>query len=190
MVYQTNPQLTYSGMTFVVRAEGDPLALAGAARGAIQGIDRDQPVADVRTMASWIGESVSRTRFGTLLLSVFAGVALLLAAVGVYGVMSYTVAQRTHEIGIRMALGARPRDILRLVAGQGLAVALAGVALGAAAAYALTRVMKGLLYEVEATDPTVFVSLAALLTAVAALACYIPARRAAKVDPLVALRYE
>jgi putative ABC transport system permease protein len=190
MVYQTPPQLTYSSMTFVVRAAGDPLALSGASRREIQAIDPDLPVADVRTMASWIGESVARTRFGTLLLSVFAAVALLLAAVGVYGVMSYSVAQRTHEIGIRMALGARPLDILRLIGGQGLLVALAGVAVGALAAYALTRVMTGLLFQVEATDPAVFASFAALLTVVAALACYVPARRAARVDPLIALRYE
>ena len=190
MSYWAYPTLAYSAMSLVIRTEGDPLGLAAVSQREIRAIDPEQPVADVRTLRSWIGESVARSRFGTLLLSIFAAVALVLAAVGVYGVMSYTVAQRTHEIGIRMALGARPRDIFRLVGGQGLAVALAGVALGAAAAFALTRVMTGLLFEVEATDPAVFGSLAILLTLVAALACYIPARRAAKVDPMIALRCE
>ena len=190
MVYWTHPQLPYEVMSLVVRTQGDPLALAEPARRAIQSIDKDQPVADLRTMESWVGESVARTRFGTLLLTVFAALALTLAAVGIYGVMAYTVTQRTHEIGIRMALGALTSDVLRLVVWQGLALTLAGVCLGLAGAVALTRVMSGLLYGVTATDPVTFAAVALLLVGVALLACYIPARRATKVDPMVALRYE
>jgi putative ABC transport system permease protein len=190
MTYQTPPQLTYNAMTFVVRTEGDPLALSAAARREVQSIDRDLPLADVRTLQSWIGESVSRTRFGTLLLTVFAAVALLLAAVGIYGVMSYSVAQRQHEIGIRMAMGAQRRDVIWLVVGHGLLLTAAGVALGAAGAFGLTRVMEGLLYGVSATDPLTFGGVALILAAAALLACYVPARRATKVDPMEALRYE
>jgi putative ABC transport system permease protein len=190
MVYWTHPQLTYSEMTLVARTDNDPTALADPVRRVIQSIDPSQPVADVRTMESWIGESVARARFGTLLLTVFASLALLLAAVGIYGVISYTVTQRTHEIGIRMALGARTRDVLRLVARQGLWLTLCGVCLGLAGAFALTRVMSGLLYGVSATDPLTFACVALLLALVAALACFVPARRASKIDPMVALRYE
>ena len=190
MVYWPHPQLANSAMTIVLRTAGDPLSLAPTAQQVIQAIDKDQPVADVRTAASWIDESVARTRFGTLLLNVFAAVALLLAAVGLYGVMAYNVTQRTHEIGIRMALGARPVDVFKLVVGQGMLLALVGVALGLGGAFALTRLLVSLLYEVSATDPVVFAGLALLLAGVAFVACYVPARRATKVDPMVALRYE
>ncbi len=190
MVYWPHTQLTNAAMNIVLRTTGDPLSFAPAAQREIQALDKDQPVADVRTMESWVGESTSRTRFGTLLLDVFAVVALVLATVGIYGVMAYTVTQRTHEIGIRMALGARPRDIFRLVIGQGLLLTLSGVALGLGAAFALTRLLASLLYDVSATDPTVFVGLAALLALVAFVASYVPARRATKVDPMIALRYE
>jgi putative ABC transport system permease protein len=190
MVYWPHPELSYNAMTFLVRTTGDPAALAPAAQREIQAIDKDQPVADVRTMESLIGASVARARFGTLLLAVFAGIALVLAAVGIFGVMSYSVAQRTHEIGIRIALGAQTKDVLKLVVGQGLALIGVGIALGLGAALALTRVMSSLLYEVTATDPVTFAAIPLLLAAIALLACYAPARRATKVDPMVALRYE
>lgn len=190
MVYWTPPHLTYNSMTFVLRTAGDPEDLAGPARHAIQAIDKDQPVADVRTMEDWVSESVSRTRFGTLLLGAFALLALTLAAVGIYGVMSHSVAQRQNEIGVRMALGARPGDVLWLVIRQGLARVLVGVGLGLLGALALTRVLSSLLYNVSATDPLTFLSLALLLTAVSWIACYLPARHAARVDPLIAMRYD
>ena len=190
MVYWTHPQLANSAMTLVLRTAGDPLSVAPAAQREIQALDRDQPVADVRPMASWIGESIARARFGALLLNLFAAVALVLAALGLYGVMAYTVTQRTHEIGIRMALGAQSRDILRMVVGQGLLLTLIGVVLGLGAAFGLTRLLSSLLYGVSATDPAIFAGLSALLALVAFAASYVPARRATKVDPMVALRYE
>jgi putative ABC transport system permease protein len=190
MVYWPQPELVRSGMTIVLRTATDPLSLAPAAQREIQALDKDQPVADVRTAASWLAESVARTRFGTLLLNVFAAVALLLAAVGIYGVMAYSVTQRTHEIGIRMALGARPFDVFKMVVGQGLMLTLSGVALGLGAAFMLTRLLTNLLYEVSATDPAVFLGLSVLLALVAFVASYVPARKATRVDPMVALRYE
>ncbi|HEY3568939.1 MAG TPA: ABC transporter permease [Thermoanaerobaculia bacterium] len=190
MVYWTPPQLPYSSRTLVLRAQGDPESLAAPARRAIQAIDKDLPVADVRTMEGWIAESMARTRFGTLLLAAFALLALTLAAVGIYGVMSHSVVQRQNEIGVRMALGARAGDVLWLVIRQGLARVLVGVGLGLLGALALTRVLSSLLYGVSATDPLTFLSLALLLTAVSWIACYIPARHAARVDPLIAMRYD
>jgi putative ABC transport system permease protein len=190
MSYWPHPELAYSGMTIVIRTRGDAASVTSAARGVIRTLDPEQPVADVRTMEDLIGTSVARARFNTLLLAIFATVALLLAGVGIYGVMAYSVAQRTREIGVRMALGARATDVLRLVVIRGMALALAGVALGVAASFALTRLMETLLFNVSATDPLTFAGIPLLLAFVALLACLIPARRAAKVDPMVALRYE
>jgi putative ABC transport system permease protein len=177
-------------LTLVVRTSGDPSALASAVRGEVKAADKNQPVFNVRTMREVIATSVNMNRFSMLLLSLFAAVALLLAGVGLYGVMSYAVAQRTNEIGIRMALGARGLDIFRLVVGQSMLLTLVGMGLGLAGAAALSRVLSGLLYGVSATDPLVFAGVALLLALVAFAACYVPARRAMKVDPMVALRYE
>jgi putative ABC transport system permease protein len=190
MVYWPHPELAYSSMTIVIRTKGDPLRLAAAAGREIQAIDKDQPVADVRTMESWLSESVSRTRFGTLLLSLFAALALLLSAIGIYGVMSYAVTQRTQEIGIRMALGAQRSDVMKMILGHGMGLTLAGVALGLIASLALTRVMSSLLFDISATDPSTFVVISLLLMCVAFLASYVPARKATRVDPMIALRYE
>jgi putative ABC transport system permease protein len=137
-----------------------------------------------------VSGSVAQPRFASQILGVFAVLALVLAAVGLYGLIAYTVTQRTHEIGIRMALGAAPRDVLKLVLGQGLKLALAGAAIGIAGAFALTRLMQGLLFQVSATDPVTFIAVTALLTIVALVASYLPARRAMRVDPMIALRYE
>jgi putative ABC transport system permease protein len=148
------------------------------------------PIAKVATMDQLLAESVAQPRFRTLLLGIFGALALVLASVGIYGVISYSVTQRTHEIGIRMALGAQARDVIRLVIRQGMVVTVVGVAIGLAASFALTRLMESLLFEVSTTDRATFAGVAALLVAVAFLACWIPARRASKVDPMVALRYE
>jgi putative ABC transport system permease protein len=190
MAYWPHPELAYPGMTFVIRTRSDAAAVTSAARNAISALDPEQAVADARTMESLIGTSVARARFNTLLLTIFAVVALMLAGVGIYGVMAYSVAQRTREIGVRMALGARAADALWLIVRRGMALALAGVAIGVAASFALTRVMKTLLFDVSATDPLTFAGIPLLLALVALLACLIPARRASKVDPMIALRYE
>jgi putative ABC transport system permease protein len=174
----------------VVRVQGDPLNLVGAIRREVHAIDPEQPVAAVRTMNDWIDRSVATPRYNTLLLGLFAVVALLLATTGIYGVMSYVVGQRTHEIGIRMALGARRWNVLGLVLRQGMVLVLIGVVLGLFGAFAVTRVMSSLLFGVTAKDPFTFAVVAVLLAVVAFVACYLPARRATKVDPLVALRYE
>jgi putative ABC transport system permease protein len=156
----------------------------------VQAIDPDQPIAAIKTMQQWMETSVAAPRYRTTLLGLFAVVALVLASTGIYGVMSYSVTQRTHEIGVRMALGARRLDVLKLVVRQGMGLVVIGVALGLVGAFALTRVMASLLFGVTAKDPVTFVAVAALLALIAFIACYIPARRATKVDPLVALRYE
>jgi putative ABC transport system permease protein len=182
-------QATPGRLTVVARSP-DPGAAADALRAVIRQSDRESPIYNVRTMDQLLSTSVARRRFNMILLGGFAAVALLLAALGIYGVVSYTVAQRTHEIGLRVALGARPRDVLSLVIRQGMTPALAGVGVGLCAALAVTRVMAGLLFNVSATDPATFALIPLLLAAVALLACYVPARRASRVDPLVALRHE
>jgi ABC-type antimicrobial peptide transport system permease subunit len=175
---------------FIARTTADPSSLAGAMRREIAAVDADLPVYDVRTMNQVIAESVAQRRFAMALLAIFAFASLSLAALGLYGVLSYAVTQRTREIGIRMALGGRRLDALRLVMGQGMKMATIGALAGLTASLALTRLMKGLLFGVTASDPLTFVMAALLLTIVALLACWIPARRATKVDPMVALRCE
>ncbi|HEV3469187.1 MAG TPA: ABC transporter permease [Pyrinomonadaceae bacterium] len=177
-------------MTLAVRTAGDPVALVGPVRERVRAVDRDQPVGNVKTMEAWLAESVASRRFSVLLLAAFALVAAVLAALGIYGVVSYGVAQRTHELGLRIALGARRADVLRLVIRQGMKMTLVGAAVGLAASLALTRVMSGLLYGVSATDPSVYAAVSLLVAAVAFLACYVPARRATRVDPMEALRHE
>ena len=177
-------------LNFVVRSSDDLDGLATAVRSLAMNIDKDQPISDIKPMGQLVTESVATPRFRTMLFVIFGALALALAAIGIFGVMAYTVARRTHEIGIRMALGAQAGDVLKLVMRQGLALALGGIAAGLAGAFALTRLMKILLFEVSATDPVTFVVVPPLLAAVAMLACWIPARRATKVDPLRALRRE
>jgi putative ABC transport system permease protein len=189
-IYKSHLQSAQSQMTLIVRTATDPQSLVGAVREEIRALDRSLPLYDIKTMRVAIYESVARERFITLLLIVFAALALTLAFVGIYGVMSYSVTQRTHEIGVRMALGAQTRDVLKLVVAQGGKLAASGVAIGLISAFALTRLMEKLLFGVSATDPITFIAVALLLTIVALLACYVPARRATKVDPMVALRCE
>jgi putative ABC transport system permease protein len=177
-------------MSLAVRTSIEPMRLVPAIRQEIAALDRTVPVTGERTVEEILSKMTARARFNTTLLGSFAAIALLLAAVGIYGVLSYSVTQRTHEIGIRLALGAQARDMLWLVVKQGLSLALLGVALGLVASFGLTRLLATLLFGVGATDPPTFAGIALLLTGVALLACYIPARRATKVDPLVALRHE
>ncbi len=180
-------------MSLVVRSSSDTLqstSLAATVKQQVWAIDRQIPLTKVRSMTEVMVSSVAHQRFNMMLLGIFASIALLLSAIGVYGVISYSVTQRTHEIGIRIALGAQGRDVLKMIVGQGMRLILIGVLLGLVSAFALTRVMSSLLYGVSATDPLTFASVSALLSIIALLACYIPARRATKVDPMIALRYE
>jgi putative ABC transport system permease protein len=198
LIAEPRPQmyLSYKQQEFfaprhlVVRTDVDPLSLATTVRRTVWEIDKDQPVSNIRTMEDVLSGSIGRQRFSMLLLAIFAAVAMVLAAVGIYGVMSYSVAQRTHELGIRMALGAQRRDVLKLAIGEGLKLVLIGIVLGLGTSFVLTRVMSSLLFGVSATDPLTYISISILLISVALLASYIPARRAARVDPLIALRYQ
>jgi putative ABC transport system permease protein len=188
--YWPHPELAYNFMTLVIRTDGDPLALAPAVRQAVWSLDKDQPVADIRTMEDLLWVSLARARFSTVVLGVFSGMALLLAITGIYGVVSYSVSERTREIGIRVALGAQRMDVLRMVLRQGLLLAGFGIAIGLAAAFAAARLLTSLLFGTSPSDLTTFASVAGLLIAVTLSACYFPARSAMKVDPMVALRYE
>jgi len=176
--------------SLTVRTAGDPMSMVGAIRREIRALDRALPISQIRSMEEVMSVARSRPRFLTLLLTLFSSLSLILAALGIYGVIAYSVAQRTNEIGIRMALGAQRTDVIRLVGATGIRLALAGTALGAIGAFALTRVLSGLLFGVSSVDAVTFAAMAATLIAVTLLACYIPARRASRVDPLVALRYE
>jgi putative ABC transport system permease protein len=189
-------QYTYAGdaggilRDWIVRTTGDPTRVASSVTGAIWGVDRNLPVTRIRTMEEVRSISLASERMNLLLFGLFAVLALALATIGIYGVLAYSVAQRTREIGIRLALGAHHNDVLRLVVSQGLRLAALGILLGLSGALTLTRLMAGMIYGVSATDPVTFLSVAILLGLVAAAACYIPARRAMRVDPMVALRYE
>jgi putative ABC transport system permease protein len=177
-------------MIFVVKTVGEPATMAAAVRDVVHSLKPEQPIAKVGTMDDVVARSLSQARFSMLLLSIFAGFALMLSAVGIYGVMAYVVAQRTREMGIRLAMGAQAGDVLKLVLRQGGKLALAGVGIGISAAVALTRLMASLLFGVSAADPVTFAGVAILLTFVAIAACYVPARRATRVDPIATLRYE
>ena len=193
VLYEPYEQAAWSSMYLVVRASSkldNPATLASAVQNAVWSLDKDLPVAHVLTMEQLLAESVEQPRFRTVLVEIFALVALGLASVGIYGVLAYSVSQRRNEIGIRMALGAKRSDVLWLVVGQGMLLTFIGVAIGVTGALVLTRFLSALLYEVHPTDPATFVVMALLLVFVALSACYIPARRAMRVDPMTALRYE
>jgi putative ABC transport system permease protein len=189
-IYVPNAQEKFNLMGLVIRTAGDPAAFATTLRHEVQALDKDQPIYNVRTMDDVVANSLGTRRVSMQLFTVFAIAALLLAAIGIYGVMAYTVTQRTQEIGIRMALGAQKSDVLRLVVRQGMMLTVIGVIAGLAGAFALTRVIANLLFGVGASDPTTFVAISLLLLAVAFIACYLPARRATLVDPIKALRAE
>ncbi len=188
--YEPFTQQTLPYMTIVARTTGDPATLAGPMRGVVAGMDREQPITATGTLDRSVSASTARQQFSTSLLGVFAAVALLLAAIGLYGLLSYSVTQRTHEIGIRMALGAGRRDVLRFVVGHGMLMTTVGILIGFVGAIALSRTITTMLFEVNATDPATLASIALILAAVALAACLIPAWRATKVDPLVALRHD
>jgi ABC-type antimicrobial peptide transport system permease subunit len=181
---------TWPRFSYAIKTTGHPGAVAASAREAIRAIDPSLPVRNVRTVDAVLAESVAPARWSMTLLAVFAGVALVMAALGIFGVLSFVVTQRTRELGIRIALGAAPAAVRRMVVGQGLALVVAGLALGLAGASALTRVMTSLLYGVEPTDPITYAGVIGLLVTIAALASWLPARRATRVDPIIALRAE
>jgi putative ABC transport system permease protein len=188
--YVPATQAPLQDMAILVRTRSDPTALVPALRHAVWSIDPNQPISNISTMEKIVADSISQPRLSMLLMGLFGSLALILAAVGIYGLLSYAVTQRTQEMGIRMALGARVADVLKLVLKQGMSLALIGVALGLIGSFALTRLIRGLLFGVTPTDATTFVAVAGVLAGVSLLACYFPARRATKVDPLVALRFD
>ncbi|MFL6215596.1 MAG: ABC transporter permease [Blastocatellia bacterium] len=188
--YVPQSQIPFDSMTLVVKTASDPHGIVNAVREEVRAMDKDLPLFNIRTMDDYLSRSVAQPRLIALLLMIFAGLALLLTMIGLYGVMSYSVAQRTHEIGIRMALGASPRDVLALVVKQGMLVVAVGVGIGLAVAYLVTKVMAGLLFGIGAKDPLTFAAIAAIIAGIALAACFVPARRATKVDPMIALRYE
>ena len=188
--YTSALQDTWTGMSVVVRTATEPASLVGEIRQIVADVDKSAPVSEVKTMENIVSEAVMQPRFNLYLLGLFSGIALLLSAAGIYGVTAYAVTQRTHEFGIRMALGAQVSDVLKMILGQGMTLIAVGVAIGLAASFALTRLLKTLVFGVSVTDPLTFVAITTMLMFVALLACYIPARRATKVDPLIALRYE
>ena len=190
VAYWPHAELVYSGMTLMLRTRGDASAVGSAARNVIHTLDPQQPIGEVSTMETLLSTSVARARFSASLLTVFSFLALVMAAVGIYGVMSYSVLQRTHEIGVRMALGAQRYDVLKLMVKKGIVLGVAGVVVGLAASFALTRLIATLLFDVTTTDAATFAIVSAGLFLVTLIACYVPARRATKVDPLKALRYE
>jgi putative ABC transport system permease protein len=189
-VYEPFAQMPRGFSGFILRTSAEPGSLAAAVRREVQAVDAEQPVVGIATLERLLADSVSLPRFRTLLLGLFSGLALILASVGVYGVMSYSVARRRQEIGIRMALGARRSDVVRMVVNGGLRLALLGIAVGLAGAFAATRLLKGLLFGIQPTDAQTYVATAVILLLVALLACCVPALRASRVDPIVALRYE
>jgi putative ABC transport system permease protein len=189
-IYFSHAQSPGHDMSLIVRASTDPLGLVGAVQQEVFALDPAQPVYDVRTLGELISQSVAPRRFVMLLLGGFAALAVLLATVGIYGVIAYSVSRRTHEIGVRMALGAQSTHVMRLVVRQGMGLALGGLGIGLAGALVSTRLMAGLIYGVSPTDPLTFASVSALLCAAALVACWIPARRATRVNPMEALRHE
>jgi putative ABC transport system permease protein len=189
-VYFSARQNPFINMSVVIRSTVEPSTLAGSLRQVVTEVNKSVPVSNVQTMDHIVSQSITQPRFNLFLLGLFGTVAMLLSAAGIYGVTSYTVTQRTHELGIRLALGAQVSDVLKMILGQGMAVIFVGLGIGLVASFALMRLLRSLLFGVGENDPLTFVAITVVLLLVALVACYIPARRATKVDPLVALRYE
>jgi putative ABC transport system permease protein len=188
--YRPHQQHPRGDMTLVVRTQADPMTLANSVRNQVREMDRDLPISNLREYTYFAAKSVAQRRFAMSLLAIFAAIALALALFGIYGVLSYSVSQRTQELAIRQALGAQPRDVLALVVRQGMYLVSVGIIVGLAAAFGATRVMTSMLYEIKPLDLTTFVTVPSLIAGIAALACYLPARRASKANPMVALRNE
>jgi putative ABC transport system permease protein len=187
---QQDPISANPTVHLLVRTSVEPAGLTAAVRREVMAVDRDQPLDKVATMDEWVASSFSKRRFSTFMLSLFAGLGIFLATIGIYGMLSYSVSRRNHEMGVRMALGAQGSDVVRLVLLQGMSLATVGLAIGLGLALSLTRLLAGLLYDVKATDPAVLSAIVAGLGVVAALASYLPARRAARIDPIISLRQE